>query len=99
MSNTNKAAPLKQCVLEEIALDGLDGITIEGFWRRLAIRMKLFIPLKDQFMTTVWNFIKTQKCIQYYELPEEREVLKIFDRNDLIEPDTGMPIQTVRQIL
>lgn len=91
----NAAVPLKQCVLEEIALDGLDGITFEGFWRRLAIRMKLLIPLNGQLMTNVWNFIKSQRCIQYYELPEERECIKIFDRNDFIEPDTGMPIEPV----
>lgn len=91
----NNPTPLRECVLEEIALEGLDGITFEGFWRRLAIRMKLSMPLNEQFMENVWSFIKSQKCIQYYELPEEREHLKIFDRNDLIDPDTGMPIEPV----
>lgn len=86
---------LPQCVLEEIALDGLDGITIEGLWKRLSVRLKLSLPLSQKCMTTVWDFIKTVKCLQYYLLPEEREPLKLYDRADLTDATTGLPSDPV----
>lgn len=92
----NNDVPLKQCALEEIALEGLEGITIEGFWQRLAIRLNLKHPLSTNFQTTIWRFLQSQKCIQYYELLDEREPLKFYDRADLVEPDTGMPIEPVK---
>lgn len=83
--------PLPKCVLEEIALDGLEGITVEGLWKRLHVRLKLKLPLEAKFSESVWNFLKTSNKIQFFVLPEVREPLKIFNRFDFIDPVTGVP--------
>lgn len=89
---------LPRCVLEEIALEGLDGITIEGLWKRLGIRLKLSLPLKAKLTDAIWNYMKSVECLSYYLLPEPREPLKIYDRADCIDPKTGAPTEPVNEI-
>lgn len=89
---------LPRCVLEEIALEGLEGITIEGLWKRLSIRLKLTLPLKEKLTDAVWNYMKSVKNLSYYLLPEAREPLKIYDRADCIDPKTGAPTEPVSAI-
>lgn len=89
---------LPRCVLEEIALEGLEGITIEGLWKRLSIRLKLPLPLKEKLTDAVWNYMKSVKNLSYYLLPEAREPLKIYDRADCIDPKTGAPTEPVSAI-
>lgn len=87
---------LPRCVLEEIALEGLDGITIEGLWKRIGIRLKLSLPLKDKLTDAIWNYMKSVECLSYYLLPEgARDPLKIYDRADCIDPKTGAPTEPV----
>lgn len=86
---------LPRCVLEEIALEGLDGITVEGLWKRIGIRMKLSLPLKDKLTDACWNYMKSVQCLSYYVLPEPRDPLKIYDRADCIDPKTGAPSEPV----
>lgn len=90
--------PLTKCVLEEIALEGLEGITIEGLWKRLSVRLKLKLPFESKFVENVWTFLRTSNKIQFYVLPTEREPLKIFNRNDFIDPVTGAPNELVSWI-
>lgn len=90
---------LPRCVLEEIALEGLDGITIEGLWKRISVRMKLSLPLKDKLTDAIWNYLKSVNCLSYYVLPEAREPLKIYDRADCIDPKTGAPSEPVNEKL
>lgn len=89
------AESLPRCVLEEIALEGLDGITIEGLWKRIGIRKKLPLPLKTKFIEACWNYIHSVQCLSYYVLPVPREPLKIYDRADCIDPKTGAPTEPV----
>lgn len=88
---------LPRCVLEEIALEGLDGITIEGLWKRIGVRMKYSLPLSDKLTDAIWNYMKSVKCFSYYLLSEPREPLKIYDRADCIDPKTGAPTEPVKQ--
>lgn len=85
----NNVASVPLCILEEIGLEGLEGITIEGLWKRLSVRLKLPLPLKDRLTNNVWQFVRNAKCLQFYELPEEREPLKLFDRADCTDPIFG----------
>lgn len=90
----NNVTTLPLTVLEEIGFEGLEGITIEGLWKRLSVRLKLPLPLRDKLKNEVWKFIQSAKCLQLYKLPEEREPLRIFDRTESADPFFGenMPV-------
>lgn len=85
----NNITTLPFTVLEEIGFEGLEGITVEGLWKRLSVRLKLPLPLKDKLKNEVWKFVQSAKCLQLYKLPEEREALKIFDRTESADPFFG----------
>lgn len=82
----NNVATLPLCIIEEIGFEGLEGITIEGLWKRLGTRLKLPLPLNNKLTNEIWQFILDAKCLQFYELEEEREPLKVFDRADSVDP-------------
>lgn len=85
----NNVASLPLCILEEIGFEGLEGITIEGLWKRISVRIKLPLPLNEKIKNEIWQFLQNAKCLQFYILPEEREPLKLFERSDLIDPFFG----------
>lgn len=93
----NYITTLPFTVLEEIGFEGLEGINIEGLWKRLSVRLKLPLPLNDKFKNEVWKFIQNAKCLQLYKLPEEREPLKLFDRTESSDPFFGefVPVITL----
>lgn len=85
----NNITTLPSCVFEEIGFEGLEGITIEGLWKRLSVRIKLKLPLNSKLRNQIWAFILNAKCLQFYTLQEEREPLKLFDRADAADPFFG----------
>lgn len=88
----SNAASLPTCILEEIGFEGLEGITVEGLWKRIGVRLKLMpLPLNKRLRNDIWKFVQNAKCLQYYELPEEREPLKLFDRSEVMDPFFGVP--------
>lgn len=94
--------PIAECVLDEIALEGLEGVTIEGLWKRLSVRLKLTLPLQTKFIENVWNFVKQSKQLQFFQLPVEREPLKIFNRFEFMESTLGAlnePVRTNRCVV
>lgn len=87
--------PITQCALEEIALEGLEGITVEGLWKRLSVRLKFSLPLPPKLTETLWSYVKKSDCLSFFVLPVDREPLKIFDRVECVDPETGSPIDPV----
>ncbi|XP_031625024.1 general transcription factor 3C polypeptide 1 [Contarinia nasturtii] len=88
--NGSNIASVPVCILEEIGLEGLEGITIEGLWKRIGARLKLPLPLNNRLTNDIWKFVQNAKCLQYYELPDEREPLKLFDRSEVMDPFFGV---------
>lgn len=80
---------LPLCILEEIGFEGLEGIAVEGLWKRISARIKLPIPLNARAKKLIWEFILEAKCLKFYILPEEREPLKIYDRIESVDPFFG----------
>lgn len=68
-------------VVDEVALEGLDGITIFSLWIRLDDRKPKF-PLKLDECTKeyIWKSLVTNTDLKFYELPHEREDVVLFDR-------------------
>lgn len=91
----NNITTLPLSILEEIGFEGLEGITIEGLWKRLSVRLKLPLPLNEKLKNEVWKFIQNAKCLQFYKLPEEREPLKLFDRTESADPFFGEVVPVI----
>lgn len=85
----NNLTTLPLCILEEIGFEGLEGVTIEGLWKRLSVRIKVSLPLNSRVTKSIWDFILEAKCLQFYLLPNEREPLKLFDRIESVDPFFG----------
>lgn len=68
-------------VEDEVALEGLDGITIFSLWIRLENRRPEF-PLKLDECTKefLWRSLLSNAELKFYELPRERDDVVLFDR-------------------
>ncbi|KAK0149587.1 General transcription factor 3C polypeptide 1 [Merluccius polli] len=78
-------------VHDEVALEGLDGITVPSLWIRLGSRSPSF-PLKLDGPTTefIWRSLVHNVDLDFYELPRERVDVVLFDRFAEINPETGI---------
>ncbi|KRZ85972.1 General transcription factor 3C polypeptide 1 [Trichinella sp. T8] len=62
------------CV-DEIALEGLDGITLNSLWVRLRTRPGLYLRVDDVVKQHLWNLIFHNKELSFYTLPKPRETI------------------------
>ncbi|XP_035516207.1 general transcription factor 3C polypeptide 1-like isoform X2 [Morone saxatilis] len=77
-------------VADEVALEGLDGITIPSLWIRLESRQPEFpLKLDDCTKELVWRSLISNTDLHFCELPQEREDVVLFDRFKDIDPETG----------
>uniref|UniRef100_A0A7N6FIA8 General transcription factor IIIC subunit 1 n=1 Tax=Anabas testudineus TaxID=64144 RepID=A0A7N6FIA8_ANATE len=78
-------------VTDEVALEGLDGITIFSLWKRLEDRKPKFpLTLDECTKEFIWKSLVSNSDLTFYELPQEREDVVLFDRYKDIDPDTGI---------
>ncbi|GLH04289.1 Uncharacterized protein GBIM_10026 [Gryllus bimaculatus] len=77
-------------IMDEIALEGLDGITIEGLFVRLKDRPEFATSLNDAFKQYIWEIICNFTEIDMFELPVPRKPLVVFNRYDYVDPELGM---------
>ncbi|CAG9770226.1 unnamed protein product [Ceutorhynchus assimilis] len=73
-------------IFDEIALEGLDGITIQAFWQRIQKTLKC-INLPSNLKELMWQVICLNKGVQFFELPEARD--------DLIVPSMDRDVNDV----
>ncbi|KAG7262925.1 hypothetical protein CRUP_018928 [Coryphaenoides rupestris] len=78
-------------VCDEVALEGLDGVTVPSLWIRLRTRSPRF-PLQLDALTQafIWRSLVSNAELDFYELPREREDVVMFDRFAEVNPDTGI---------
>lgn len=68
-------------VEDEVALEGLDGITIPSLWIRLESRQpKFLLKLDEPTKEFLWKALINNTNLKFYEQPEEREDVVLFDR-------------------
>lgn len=79
---------LPVCLVEEIGFEGLEGITIEGLWKRVSGRMKLPLPLNQRLKDETWTFLLNAKCFTFHLLPTEREPLIVYERMEYVDNNT-----------
>lgn len=46
-------------------------------------------------MNQVWCFVRGSTRLTFYVLAEERAELKVYDRAELVDPESGMPSEPV----
>ncbi|VVC36367.1 Winged helix-turn-helix DNA-binding domain,B-block binding subunit of TFIIIC [Cinara cedri] len=77
-------------ILDEIALEGLDGITIEALSKRLSNNSDWPLkPVDNSIKKLVWSFIVCLKNIEFYRLENPRDPLIIFNRFDYVHSEFG----------
>lgn len=69
-------------VEEEIALEGLDGITLDALWFRLSERLKFPLPLNDHFQDEIWKLVVSRTCYEFFEIAADRPTPKVLDRRE-----------------
>uniref|UniRef100_A0A8C7I506 B-block binding subunit of TFIIIC domain-containing protein n=1 Tax=Oncorhynchus kisutch TaxID=8019 RepID=A0A8C7I506_ONCKI len=78
-------------VMDEVALEGLDGVTILSLWIRLEKRNPVFPRNLDSCTKEfIWKSLVSNHEVDFYELPQERADVVLVDRFADIDPDTGI---------
>lgn len=77
-------------VLDEVALEGLDGITIETLWLRLENRQEFGLTLDQLTRRFIWTSVSRAAEIRFYLLPEPRGPVTLHDRFVLVDRSTGI---------
>uniref|UniRef100_A0A3Q3C865 Uncharacterized protein n=1 Tax=Haplochromis burtoni TaxID=8153 RepID=A0A3Q3C865_HAPBU len=84
---------LLSIVVDEVALEGLDGITIPTLWIRLEDRQPGFpLKLDDCTKELIWKSLVINSDLLFYELPEERDDVVLTDRFKDIDAETGIEV-------
>ncbi|NXY88232.1 TF3C1 factor, partial [Alcedo cyanopectus] len=78
-------------VLDEVALEGLDGVTPSTLWHRLGTRSPPFpLPLEPATQQLLWAALSAQPDLRFYLLPRARPPLRLQDRYEEIDLETGI---------
>ncbi|CAH1403595.1 unnamed protein product [Nezara viridula] len=73
-------------IIDEIALEGLDGITLEALWVRLSERPRfMFKPTDKQVKKYLWIIVSKLPNVEFFTLPEARPNLFTFNRLEHID--------------
>lgn len=83
-------------ILDEVALEGLDGTTLNTLWIRLKDRPNFAFKIDDKSKHYVWNIIVVQDQIEFYELPSPRLPLVTINHFDYQDPATGQWIEAAK---
>lgn len=71
-----------ESLLDEVALEGLDGLCLPALWSRLETRVPPFpLPLEPYTQEFLWRALATHPGISFYEEPRERPDLQLQDRS------------------
>lgn len=85
-SNLYEAKNIFVTAVDEVALEGLDGITIEGLWKRIAIALNYSTCLSSKLENVIWNYLMSVEDISCFELPTPRPKLVINNRYKAEDP-------------
>ena len=80
-------------LIDEISLEGLEGITFETLWVRLKDSNYSLDVSQVQVQSYIWSNIILQKAkddeFEFFLLPKPRKTVKLYNRYDFINQETG----------
>lgn len=84
-------------VLDEVALEGLEGITLSSLWVRLSDTKFSLNPDDENVRQFIWFRIIVPKAaikdVQLFRLPQPRPTIQLYNRYDYVNSDTGACIE------
>jgi len=80
-------------ILDEISVEGLDGITLQALWLRLQNNPHYSLGFSPAAKNFVWEVIITLEDVNFFKLSEERNMLFIHDRYKHMDGDLGIVIE------
>uniref|UniRef100_A0A1B0AFE8 B-block_TFIIIC domain-containing protein n=1 Tax=Glossina pallidipes TaxID=7398 RepID=A0A1B0AFE8_GLOPL len=90
----NNRGSLQRIILDEIALEGLEGITLPSLWVYMGKALQIDLPLPLHLREEIWRFIlRVHQHLQFFQLPQDRETIEYFDRYQIVDADLGVPIK------
>ncbi|XP_046898267.1 general transcription factor 3C polypeptide 1-like [Hypomesus transpacificus] len=82
-----------EVLLDEVALEGLDGITLPSLWIRLESRKPPFgLSLDTRTKDFLWKSLARNSDVNFYQMPKERADFVLLDRFADIDPNTGIQV-------
>ncbi|KAK4883978.1 hypothetical protein RN001_000249 [Aquatica leii] len=85
---------LQFVAIDEICLEGLDGITLQAFWTRLSVALNCS-SFPVHVMNFFWNIIVSSVDIECFKLESPRPELVIYDRFKERDSDFGEIIDPI----
>ncbi|XP_070191650.1 general transcription factor 3C polypeptide 1-like [Littorina saxatilis] len=67
-------------LVEEIALEGLEGLTLPSLWVRLEEREDFQLTLNERVQAYLWEAVVSHDELTFYQLPEPRKDVEKFER-------------------
>ena len=80
-------------IQDEICLEGLDGLTLQALWLRLANRPGYSLGLSDEAKQFVWECVLRLQEVTLYQLDQPRGDLVLHDRYRHMDGDLGIVIE------
>ncbi|KAH8412495.1 hypothetical protein KR009_002516 [Drosophila setifemur] len=81
-------------IFDEVALEGLEGVTLPYLWELLARRLKFAPqPFPERMRDQVWALLLRSHPhkIQFFELPQPRPPMPYYDRVNDLDEELGVP--------
>lgn len=83
----------KEIIIDEIALEGLEGIGLKLLWKR--VEKRICSPVTEKMKIRFWNFISNFEHVLFYQTPEPMPDIEILDRFSLVHEDSGQLLDPV----
>ncbi|CAK1584687.1 unnamed protein product [Parnassius mnemosyne] len=77
----------KEIIIDEIALEGLEGIGIKLLWKR--IEKRIASNVTEKMKIRFWKFIVNFSNVSFYQVPEAMPDIEILDRFSIVHEATG----------
>ena len=100
---TRSLGDYNQAILDEVAVEGLDGITMQALWIRLKARTDFDMPLETELQKD-WVFSvlleRARQCngeespdVLFYRLVKPRTPLTVYNRYDHTDGELGVVVE------
>ncbi|KAG5885477.1 hypothetical protein JTB14_005068 [Gonioctena quinquepunctata] len=85
-------------IIDELCLEGLDGITFEAYWKRFSENLEESIEINRNIKEYIWNIIRKNPNLRFYQLAEPRRKLEIYNRYKYIDTEIGVVMELAYEL-